>query len=329
MLRVAGYIKWFLFKIFVMETKNTKLPVVIICGPTGIGKTSAAVKAAEKFNGEIISADSMQIYRQMEIGTAKPTRKEQDRIPHHMIDIVDPDEPFDAARYLEMGRKIIFELHHQKCISFVAGGTGLYIKALIHGLFRAESPDVKTRQQLKEEAATHGSTALHNRLYQIDPEAAQRIHPNDTFRIIRALEMYAATGRTLTEYHRAHEFRDSPFRVLKIGLSMERQALYDRIDRRVNAMMAAGFEDEVKGLLEKGYSDDLKSMQSLGYRHMADYLSGRLSKEEAVRTMKRDTRRYAKRQLTWFRADPEIIWTEPPDVPSLYPKIAAFLEKIN
>ena len=312
-----------------METENPKPPVVIICGPTGIGKTSAAIEAAEKFNGEIISADSMQIYRQMEIGTAKPTRKEQDRIRHHMIDIVDPDEPFDAARYSEMGRKIISTLNYRKCISFVAGGTGLYIKALIHGLFRAESPDVKTRQQLKEEAATHGSTRLHNRLNQIDPEAAERIHPNDTFRIIRALEMHAATGRTLTEYHRAHGFRGSSFRVLKIGLFMERQALYDRIDHRVDAMMAAGLVDEVKGLLEKGYPEDLKSMQSLGYRHMAGYLSGRLSREEAVRTMKRDTRRYAKRQLTWFRADPEIIWTEPRNVPALYPKIEAFLDKIN
>ena len=312
-----------------MNKKSRKPPVIVICGPTGIGKTSTAIEAAEKFSGEIIGADSMQIYRQMEIGTAKPTMEEQRRIPHHMIDIVDPDEDFDAARYSEMGRKIIFTLHSRKCISIVTGGTGLYIKALIYGLFRADSPDVKTRRQLKEESAAHGSTKLHNRLKQIDPEAAERLHPNDTFRIIRALEMHAATGKTLTEHHRSHGFRDTPFRVLIIGLSMERQALYDKIDRRVDAMMAAGLVDEVKGLLKKGYTKDLKSMQSIGYRHMVSYLSGRLSKKEAVRTMKRDTRRYAKRQLTWFRSDPDIVWTKPRNVPALYPKIEAFLEKMD
>ena len=304
---------------------SSKPPVLVICGPTGIGKTAAAVTAAETFGGEIISADSMQVYRFMDIGTAKPTTEERARAPHHLIDIVDPDKDFDAARFSRAAREIAVAIDRRGAVPIVAGGTGLYIKAMLYGLFRAEPPDPLTRRRLRQEADAVGSEALHRRLAGIDAKAAARIHPHDTFRIIRALETAAATGEPITDHHRRHGFRESPFRVMKIGLHMDRQALYDRIDRRVDTMVDAGLLDEVRGLMSRGYGEDLKSMQSLGYRHMVDFTAGRLTWEEAVRTLKRDTRRFAKRQLTWFRADKEIVWSAPENFSTLFPKIDAFL----
>jgi tRNA dimethylallyltransferase len=304
---------------------NTKPAVIVICGPTGIGKTSAAIATAERYNAEIIGADSMQIYRQLDMGTAKPTPAEQSRIPHHMINVAEPDEPFDASQYLHLAREIVSNLHDRGVVPLVVGGTGLYIKALLYGLFEAEKPDERIRQLLKAEAESVGCEEMHRRLSRIDPEAAGRIHPHDTLRIIRALETYEQTGQTLSEYHRKHGFPDSPYSVLKIGLNIEREELYKRINQRVNLMIAENLVEEVKGLMDRGYSEDLKSMQSLGYRHMVDYLRGRLDWEEAVRTMKRDTRRYAKRQLTWLRADPQIVWTTPDRIEELYPNIDSFL----
>jgi tRNA dimethylallyltransferase len=308
---------------------HAKPAVIVICGPTGIGKTSAAIATAERYTAEIIGADSMQIYRQMDIGTAKPTPAEQSRIAHHMIDVAEPDEPFDASQYLHLAREDVTHLHDRGVVPLVVGGTGLYIKALLYGLFEAQKPDERIRQRLKAEAESVGWKKMHRRLGRIDPQAAGRIHPHDTLRIIRALETFEQTGQTLTEYHRKHGFPDSPYRVLKIGLNMEREVLYERINQRVNLMIAENLLEEVKGLMARGYSEDLKSMQSLGYRHMVDYLRGRLAWQEAVRTMKRDTRRYAKRQLTWFRADPQIVWTTPDRIEELYPNIDSFLAQKN
>jgi tRNA dimethylallyltransferase len=305
-------------------TDKRKPPLLVVCGPTGIGKTAAAVALAQDFGGEIISADSMQVYRHMKIGTAKPTKDERARAVHHLIDIVDPDENFDAARFSRMARRAAAAIDRRGAVPIVAGGTGLYIKAMLYGLFRAEPPDPLARQRLHQEAAERGATDLHRRLAAIDAPAAGRIHPHDTFRIVRALET-AATGEPMTTHHRRHGFRESPFRVLKIGLEMTRQALYDRIDRRVDTMIAIGFLTEVEGLLSRGYRENLKSMQSIGYRHMVDYLANRSSWGETLRTLKRDTRRYAKRQLTWFRADNDILWIPPENIKTLYPQIAAFL----
>lgn len=309
-----------------MSAAAEKPYIIVICGPTGIGKTSTAIDTAEAFGGQIISADSMQIYRYMDIGTAKPTPLERKRINHHMIDIIDPDEPFDAVQFSEMARDIIPELHSQGTIPFVVGGTGLYIKALIHGLFQAEPMDPDIRKRIKAEAVSKGPLLLHRRLKEIDPAAAQKINPNDLYRITRALEMYEMTGKAISKYHKEHGFRDLPFRVLKIGLNMNRNALYERIDHRVDAMIAAGLVEEVKGLLENGYSADLKSMQAIGYRHIIQYLKGGLSWVEAIRTLKRDTRRYAKRQLTWFRADTAIVWQEPKDASGIHELIKKFLQ---
>jgi tRNA dimethylallyltransferase len=267
----------------------------------------------------------MQVYRFMDIGTAKPTTEERSRAPHHLIDVVDPDQDFDAARFAQMAREIAVAIERRGAVAIVAGGTGLYIKAMLYGLFRAEPPDRLTRQRLRQEAAQVGPEVLHRRLAAIDTQAAGRIHPHDAFRIIRALETAAATGNPITDHHRRHGFRESAFRVLKIGLDMDRRVLYGRVERRVDAMIAAGLVEEVKGLLARGYAGDLKSMQSLGYRHMVDFTSGRLTWEEAVRTLKRDTRRFAKRQLTWFRADSAIVWSAPGKIHTLFPKIDAFL----
>lgn len=311
-----------------MRSATEKPKIIITCGPTGIGKTAVAVDLAQHFNGQIIGADSMQVYKHMDIGTAKPTAAEQRRVAHHMIDIVDPDETFDAARYARLARAKIFELNEHNITPFVVGGTGLYIKALLYGLFNAGVSDPDVRSRLKEEAAVHGSEYLHTRLSRLDPETAQRLHPHDTYRILRALEVVETTGKPISRYHREHGFLEQPFRSLKIGLNMDRADLYEGINARVDAMISAGFVNEVRNLLSRGYSGDLKSMQSIGYRHMVDYIEGRLSWEECTRTLKRDHRRYAKRQLTWFGADPEIIWKEPRQINAIKMVIKKFIGAI-
>ena len=310
-----------------MDSETIRPSVIVICGPTALGKTSAAIELAEIFNGEIVGADSMQIYRHMDIGTAKPTEKEQAQVIHHMIDIIDPDEPFDARLYASMARETVETLHHHNKIPFVVGGTGFYIKALLNGLFEAEAKGENIRNGLKKEADIHGTAFLYDRLCRQDPEASKKIHPNDAYRIIRALEVLAMTGEAISGLHKAHGFNDNPFVVLKIGLHIHREILYDRINKRVDAMIDHGLLDEVKGLLAMGCSPDSKSMQSIGYRHMVDFIQGNCSWEETVRTLKRDTRRYAKRQLTWFRADPEIIWKSPDAMEDIKLLIKKFLQK--
>ena len=293
-----------------MNSATDKPKIVVICGPTAIGKTTVAIDIAQKINGEIISADSMQIYRYMDIGTAKPASEEQARVTHHMIDIVDPDEHFDAAQFSARARNRVLEIQNRGAVPYVVGGTGLYIKSLIHGMFQSRPVDPAIRERLKAEAEKFGPKYLHQRLRKYDRDTAAKLHPNDAYRIIRALETVEATGKSISDYHREHKFGETPFHVLKIGLTIERDLLYDRINQRVDAMIQDGLLDEVKSLLRKGFSPDLKSMQSIGYRHMLDHLQTRLPWDECIRTMKRDTRRYAKRQLTWFNADSEIVWKE-------------------
>lgn len=268
----------------------------------------------------------MQIYRYMNIGTAKPTLSEQAYVPHHMLDIIEPDEFFDAVQYAKMAQNKIFHLNNKGVIPFIVGGTGLYIKALLHGLFASKPSDPNLRLRLKNEAEIHGTEIFYQKLCQFDPEAALRIHPNDTYRIIRGLEVYELTGKTISEYQREHRFIDCRFRVLKIGLEMNRKSLYDRIDHRVDKMINAGFFDEVKDLLVRGYSPKLKSMQAIGYRHLVDFVYGRFSWDETLRLLKRDTRRYAKRQMTWFKADTEIVWIEPGQLNDLSRLIEDFME---
>jgi tRNA dimethylallyltransferase len=293
------------------EPPEEKPRVIVICGPTATGKTAAGIALARTLGAEIISADSMQVYRRMDIGTAKPTAAERAAVAHYLIDVVDPDEAFDAARYAALAREKVLALHRRGVVPLIVGGTGLYIKALLHGLFRSDACDPAVRRRLAAEAETGGILELHAQLTACDPETARRLHPNDTARILRALEVFEVTGRPISGFHREHRFAEAPFDSLKIGLHLDREALYERIECRVNAMLAAGLEDEVRDLLSAGYGPQLKSRQSIGYSHAAAWLAGRSGRDEGVRTLKRDTRRFAKRQMTWFRADAQIVWSRP------------------
>jgi tRNA dimethylallyltransferase len=311
-----------------MNSAIAKPKIIIICGPTGIGKTTVAIDLAQHFAGHIVGADSMQVYKYMDIGTAKPTVAERARVVHHMIDFVEPDESFDAAQYAARAREKIIELDRQHIIPFVVGGTGLYIKALLYGLFDEKVSDPEIRDRLRAEADARGIQILYERLGELDPETANRLHPNDTYRILRALEVIEATGQAISKHHKKHGFFEQPFESLKIGLEMDRALLYERINRRVDTMISAGFLDEVKGLMARGYSANLKPMQSIGYRHMVDYIEGRLNWDECVRTLKRDHRHYAKRQLTWFGVDPEIVWKQPRQVEALKLSVENFMGEV-
>jgi len=308
------------------EPTVEKPRMIVICGPTGLGKTGLAIELAPSFRAEIISADSMQVYRYMDIGTAKATQQEQKCVRHHMIDILNPDEPFDAARYAIMARRIIANLHHKGVVPMVVGGTGFYIRALLYGLFQSRPTDPSIRKRLSEEVKRCGLPAFYRKLTIRDPDAAANIHPNDEFRIIRALEVMETTGEKLSSLHSAHRFSDIPYKVLMIGLNMDRAILYQGINRRTEEMVKKGLLGEVRSLLSKGYDSNIKAMQSIGYRHMVEFIEGRLTWDEAVRTLKRDTRRYAKRQLTWFRKDENVVWESPENVTAIRNRIEAFLQ---
>lgn len=288
-----------------------KPKLVIILGPTGVGKSEVAIHIASKIGAEIVNADSQQVYRHMDIGTGKPTLEQRKRIRHHLIDIVDPDGQFDAAMFRRKALEALRDVWSRRKQAIVCGGTGLYLKALTHGLFVGPGRNHEIRARLDGEAKEKGLAALYERLRQVDPEAARSIHPNDRHRIVRALEVFELTGKQMTLWQREHGFKESQFDTLKIGLEREREELYSLINRRCEAMVAGGLVEEVRGLVAKGCALDLGPMQSVGYRHVGLYLSGAMSLEEALSLMQRDTRHLAKRQLTWFRADKEIRWHHP------------------
>ena len=292
------------------KTEMDRPRLVILLGPTGAGKSRLALELAEAIGGEIISADSMQVYRHMDIGTAKPTPEEQKRVRHHLIDLVLPDQPFHAGLYRALGRKAIDQLGRDGKPIWVVGGTGLYIKTLTQGLFQSPPIDAEARERLKREGEEKGSDILHHRLKEVDPETASRIHPHDLFRIVRALEVFESTGVPISFFRQQHSFGDRPYRLFKIGLEMDREKLYQRIDERVDRMIERGFLEEVRGLMEMGYGPQLKPMQSLGYKQLVRFLQKEIEWDEAIRQIKRDTCRYAKRQWTWFKADPEVCWRE-------------------
>ncbi len=309
-----------------MKSGTPELPkIIVICGPTGIGKTTSAIKLAAAFSGEIVSADSMQIYKYMNIGTAKPTIEEQKAVKHHLIDIAEPNQNFNAALFSEKAGKIIYRLWQKKIPAFVTGGTGLYIKTLIYGIFKDEKSSNAVKEKIKKEAAEKGLIFLYEKFKKKDPEAAAKIDPNDSYRIIRAITVFEATGKKISSYHKTHGFADKKFTSYKIGLEINRQTLYERINRRVDKMIEQGFIQEIKDLIGKGYSKDLKSMQSIGYKHIIDFLEGEISLDKALDTIKRNTRRYAKRQMTWFKADKEIVWLAPDNILKIVPNIRAFL----
>lgn len=299
--------------------------IITICGPTGVGKTNLAIAIARQFNGEIIGADSMQIYKYMNIGTAKPDPDELKMAPHHLVDFLDPKQTFDAGQYASQAGEIIESLHTQGKLPIVAGGTGLYIRALLYGLFRAQPACETTLAELTRILKEKGSRFLHDQLKACDPAAAQRIHPHDSFRLIRALEVFHTTGQPISRKQKAHDFKTARYQSLTLGLHMDRKQLYQRIDNRVDAMISQGLLHEVNGLVEKGYSLDLKSMQAIGYRHMAMFLKGEADFEETIQLFKRDTRRYAKRQFTWFNREPGLIWIDPSQIDQALDLVKDFL----
>jgi tRNA dimethylallyltransferase len=258
----------------------------------------------------VVSADSRQVYRLMDLGTAKPSRAERDLVPHHLLDVAWPDEPFDAARFAELAASAIAAIHDRGRLPLVVGGTGLYIRALTGGLVDLPRPDPCLRAGLQQQAAEEGSAALHRRLAAVDPSTARLLHANDTVRIIRALEVFTQTGRPLSAWQQAHGFREGRYRLLKLGLTTDRVELYRRIDARAAAMFADGLLEETAALLAAGYAPQLKALQSIGYREAVRVLQGECSVPTALAEVQQATRRYAKRQLTWFRADTENIWVD-------------------
>ncbi len=299
--------------------------IITICGPTGIGKTGFAIFLAKKFNGEIIGADSMQIYRYMDIGTAKPDILERAEAPHHLVDFLDPAKEFDAGQYAQMAGQAIDSILLKKKLPIVAGGTGLYIRSLLYGLFRSQPACRKTLAELTQTLEEKGSAFLHGQLNACDPAAAQRIHPHDGFRIIRALEVFLTTGISISQRQTRHGFTRPRYHSLTLGLYMDRHDLYDRINQRVDMMMDQGLLSEVQGLVKKGYDLNLKSMQSIGYRHMGNVINHELDVETAVSLLKRDTRRYAKRQFTWFKKEPGIVWITPEQTDQAVSRVKDFL----
>jgi tRNA dimethylallyltransferase len=291
-----------------MISKTDKPRLIVVVGPTAVGKTGAAIALARHLNGEIISADSMQVYRHMDIGTAKPTPEERNQAPHHLIDIVNPDEAFNASCFMEKARGVIADIQKRGKAIVVVGGTGLYIRALLGGLFDGPSADEELRSQYFAILEKDGKAGLYETLKAKDSQAAAVIHPNDTSRMIRALEVLELTGLSIVEQQLEHGFAHQPYSVLKIGLRAERAVLYERIEVRTDLMMAQGFLAEVRRLLDMGFHKGLKPMQALGYKQLVRVLGGELDLEEAVCQVKRETRRYAKRQLTWFGADPDVRW---------------------
>ncbi len=284
------------------------------------------MELAQHFGAEIINADSMQVYKYMDIGTAKPSSEERRLVRHHLIDILYPDEEFSAALFREEARQTIAEVSAQGKKAMVVGGTGLYIKALTSGLIRGGEVDPFIRSRLQAEAQAKGREHIYRRLEEVDPATAVRLHPHDTYRIIRALEVYERTGRSISALRQRHLFQEEPYQALKIGLKLERGDLYQRIDARVDAMIRQGLREEVRHLLEMGYDSTSKAMQSLGYKQMAAHLQGEYDLAEATRLIKRDTKRYAKRQITWFKADTKIHWAAyPKDREAVFRIIEGFL----
>jgi len=287
--------------------------LLVICGPTASGKSELALALARELGGEIVNADSMQIYCGMDIGTAKPTQQQRRAIPHHLIDVADPDRLFSAADFAAAADEAIRDITGRGKRVIVVGGTGLYIRALLKGLVDSPSGGGEIRKALQEEARLLGNGAMLDRLRDVDPELAGRIHPNNLVRIIRALEVHRQTGIPLSRYQQEHGFSGRRYKSLQIGIHVERKELYSRIDARVERMLKEGLEDEVRRLLALGYGRDLKAMRAIGYKEVAVWLAGECTLQEAEMAVKRDTRRYAKRQMTWFNADADILWLEYPE----------------
>ena len=309
-------------------TEKEKPMLIVVAGPTASGKSAAAVELARIIGGEIISADSMQVYRYMDIGSAKITQEEMMGVPHYLIDVADPTEEFDVVRYAHEAKAAISDIISRRKIPILCGGTGFYIQAVTRDIDFSETGALpEYREELTAYAAEHGNSALHEQLKNIDPVSYETIHPNNLKRVIRALEYYKETGMTISAHNEAERQRETPYDLHFFVLNDGRAVLYDRIDRRVDFMMAEGLYDEVMYLRQMGLTRDMVSMQGLGYKEMLDCMDGKCDIDEAVRILKRDSRHYAKRQITWFKREKDAVWIERADFGGDSKRIAEFMAK--
>lgn len=287
-------------------------PLIILAGPTAVGKTSLSIRLAKETGGEIISADSMQVYRHMDIGSAKITKEEMEGVPHYLVDVLEPEEEFNVVRFQQMAKEAAERIWEKGKIPLVVGGTGFYIQALLYDIdFTENDGDESYRRQLEQKASDEeGASELYEMLKAVDLKAAQEIHPRNIKRIVRALEFYHQTGKKISEHNETQRQKSSPYNYAYFVLTDERSRLYERIDRRVDLMMEQGLLDEVRYLKERGVRKDSTAMQGLGYKELYAYLEGEYPLDEAVRIIKRDTRHFAKRQLTWFKRERDVIWAD-------------------
>lgn len=291
-----------------------KQPLIILTGPTAVGKTALSIKLAKAVGGEIISADSMQVYRHLDIGSAKVTKEEMDGIPHHLIDVLDPREEFNVTIFQKMAKEALAQIYSNHHIPIVAGGTGFYIQALLYDIdFRNHDGDTKIRTELESLSREKGAAYLHQMLQDIDPESAAQIHANNQKRVIRAIEYYRQTGEKISVHNRLEREKESPYQFLYYVLNTDRQVLYQRINQRIDCMLQEGLVEEVKKLSQMGCTRDMVSMQGLGYKEILDYLNGVISLDQAIYILKRDTRHFAKRQLTWFKREKDVCFLNLPE----------------
>ena len=293
-----------------VSPRSARIAVGFIVGPTGAGKSALAMAVAERTNGEIVNADSRQFYRGMDLGTAKPSEDDRARVPHHLIDVRDPGEPLDVAEFVGLARDAISDIAARGRNPIVVGGSGLYLRVIRGGIFQGPAASVEIRTRLTKLAAEQGVDYLHQRLREIDPEAANRIGVNDLYRIIRAIEVFELSGETISAHQRRHQFADAGYDTLTVGVEVERKKLYAAIDRRFDQMMAAGLVNEVRALIEAGCSPEKPPLSTIGYKQIATYLRGESALVDAVVHAKQESRRLAKRQMTWFRREPGIVWLD-------------------
>lgn len=288
-----------------------KKPLIILTGPTAVGKTKASIGLAKAIGGEIISADSMQVYKKMDIGSAKIRDDEMEGVNHYLIDVLDPAEEFNVVLFQKMAKQAMEEIYANGHIPIVVGGTGFYIQALLYNIdFTQENEDNHIRTELETIAKEQGADYLHQMLREIDAKSAETIHANNVKRVVRAIEYYRQTGKPISEHNEKERQKESPYTFAYFVLMDERQKLYDRIEKRIDVMIEEGLLDEVKALYEEGYTRDMVSMQGLGYKEILDYLDGKMTLEEAIYVLKRDTRHFAKRQITWFKREKDVCWID-------------------
>lgn len=310
--------------------RNNKRPLIILTGPTAVGKTALSIKLAKAINGQMISADSMQVYRGMDIGTAKIMQSEMQGIPHYLIDVLEPTEDFNVVRFQQMAKEALEKIYAEGSIPIVVGGTGFYIQALLYDInFEENDEDTAYRQELQRLAEEKGAEFLHDMLAKVDPESAKAIHANNIKRVIRALEFYEQTGICISAHNEEQRQKESPYNFLYFVLNDDRQILYERIDKRIDIMLEQGLVDEVQNLMDNGCERDMVSMQGLGYKEILEYLEGKCTLDEAIYILKRDTRHFAKRQITWFKRERDVHWLNRQNYTGEEDMLAYMLEQLK